>query len=174
MDFSVTTTGPPHSGAGPVLGHYGLVILFTAAHLLGLAPAVEGQSQSVRVQVIDRGQADGILIRTPNEQWIVIDAGTNREQADAMATTWGVDRLALVITSHRHDDHYGGMAEILRRFPVDRYVGHLGDCPNRTADNTIRDVLTERGIPAQSLGAATITVDGVSFTILPPDPVGES
>ena len=35
------------------------------------------QFKSVRVQIIDRGQADGILIRTPNEKWVVIDAGTN-------------------------------------------------------------------------------------------------
>ena len=33
-------------------------------------------AESVRVQVIDVGQADGIVIRTPsNNNWIVIDAG---------------------------------------------------------------------------------------------------
>jgi competence protein ComEC len=82
----------------------------------------------------------------------------------------GVKRVALVITSHRHDDHYGGSETILREFDVDRYVGHLGDCPKRATDNKIRKALKERGIPAQSLGADTIMIDGVSFTILPPDP----
>ena len=148
-----------------------LASLTASAFLLCLVPPAEAQFQSGRVQVIDRGQADGMLIRTPNSQWVVIDGGTSRQQADAMENTWGVDRLALVITSHRHFDHYGGTAEILRRFPVDRYVGNLADCPNRSTDNTIRTELTQRGIPAQSLAADTITVDGVDFVILAPDPI---
>jgi hypothetical protein len=88
-----------------------LVILFAAAHLLGLAPAVEGQSHRFECRLLIGDKPTASLFVPPNEQWIVIDAGTNREQADAMATTWGVDRLALVITSHRHDArpcHHGG------------------------------------------------------------------
>ena len=55
-----------------------------------------GVHDSVRIQVIDRGQADGIVIRTPNTNWIVIDAGTNAQQADAMRDAWGVEEVALV------------------------------------------------------------------------------
>ena len=54
-----------------------------AASILAIfaAPSLaHAQFKSVRVQVLDRGQADGIVIRTPNERWIVIDGGTNREQ----------------------------------------------------------------------------------------------
>ncbi len=98
------------------------------------------QFQSVRVQVIDRGQADGILIRTPNEKWIVIDAGTNRQQADAMKNVWGVDRVTLAVVSHRHFDHLGGMDEILREIPTDLFLGSMVDCPTRTAE--------DRGAPA--------------------------
>jgi competence protein ComEC len=90
-----------------------LVVLVAAVYLLS-APGVQAQFKSVRVQVIDRGQADGILIRTPNSQWVVIDAGADNQQADAMAKVWSVEKLALVITSHRHADHYGGMARPLR------------------------------------------------------------
>jgi hypothetical protein len=38
---------------------------------------IQAQHASVRIQVIDRGQADGILIRTPNEKWVVIDGGAD-------------------------------------------------------------------------------------------------
>ena len=75
-----------------------------------------------------------------------------------------------VVASHRHFDHYGGMERILRDFPVDLYVGNLADCPNRSTDNAIRTALQERNIPTQGPGQDTITVDGVDFTILPPDP----
>ena len=83
--------------------------LLVLSWLLLCSPPGEAQFQSVRVQIIDWGQADGILIRTPNERWVVIDAGTNRQQADAMRNTWGVDRVALAVVSHRHLDHAGGM-----------------------------------------------------------------
>ena len=45
-----------------------------------LASPAYSQFLSVRIQVLDRGQADGIVIRTPNQKWIVIDAGTNGGQ----------------------------------------------------------------------------------------------
>ena len=57
---------------------------FFAVGLLVTVPA-SAEFNSVRVQIIDRGQADGILIRTPNEKWVVIDAGTNAQQAEAVA-----------------------------------------------------------------------------------------
>jgi beta-lactamase superfamily II metal-dependent hydrolase len=90
-----------------------------------LAQPALAQHRSVRVQVIDRGQADGMLIRTPNDQWVVIDAGTNSQQVTAMADTWGVDRVALAIVSHRHFDHFGGMDDIINSIPVDRLVMNM-------------------------------------------------
>ena len=94
--------------------------------------------KSVRIQIIDRGQADGILIRTPNEKWIVIDAGTNGQQAKSMKDVWGVDKVALAIVSHRHFDHHGGMDEILNTFDVERLIMDMEDCPKRTSDDKVR------------------------------------
>jgi len=135
--------------------------------LLSAAPCV---AQSVRVQIVDVGQGDGILIRTPHKQWVLIDAGPNRLLADSLVPEFGVDRLALVFVSHRHADHFAKMERVLRSLPVGRFVGNLADCPNRSTDDAIRAALADRHIPAQSLGADTLTVDGVRFIVLPPDP----
>ncbi len=131
---------------------------------------VAAQFRSVRVQVIDRGQADGILIRTPNEEWVVIDAGTSKLQAESMRDVWGVDSVALAIVSHRHTDHFGGMDDVLSLLPVGLLVMNMADCPNRSTDDIIRRIARERNVPTQSVGADTINVDGVRFIILPPDP----
>ncbi|MGH7645656.1 MAG: ComEC/Rec2 family competence protein [Gemmatimonadales bacterium] len=146
--------------------------------LVSLVAAIpsEGAAQfsSVRIQVVDVGQGDGILIRTPSEHWVLIDAGPNRTLADSLAPQFGVDRLGLVIVSHRHADHYSAIERILRQFPVDHVVGNLADCPTRSTDNGIRLALQERQIPAQSLGADTLDVDSVRFIILPPDPTDDA
>ena len=63
-----------------------------------------------------------MLIRTPNDQWVVIDAGTDGQQASAMASSLNVDRVALAIVSHRHRDHQGGMDEIINAFTGDRLL----------------------------------------------------
>jgi beta-lactamase superfamily II metal-dependent hydrolase len=146
-------------------------ILVASLALLDAAPCM---AQFVRVQVVDVGQGDGILIRTPNQQWVLIDAGPDRTLADSLGSQFGVTQLALVVVSHRHGDHYAGMERVLRTLPVDRFVGNLADCPNRTTDNGIRAALNERHIPAQSLGADTLIVDGVRFIILPPDPIDDA
>ena len=87
----------------------GVRVLVVVCAILLFAIPSSAQFLSVRIQVIDRGQADGILIRTPNQHWIVIDAGTNSQQAEAMRESWNVDTVALAVVSHRHFDHQGGI-----------------------------------------------------------------
>ena len=76
-------------------------ILLTSVFLMSIIP--DPALASVRIQIIDRGQADGILVRTPNNHWIVIDAGTNGQQANAMENDWGVDKVDLAIVTIRRD-----------------------------------------------------------------------
>jgi competence protein ComEC len=104
---------------------------------------------------------------------VLIDAGTNNTLAHNLGPVFGVDRLALVIVSHRHDDHYAGIAAVLNDYPVDRFVGNLADCPDRTTDDTIRATLARLHVPEQSVGADTLAVDGVRLIILPPDPTAD-
>jgi competence protein ComEC len=86
------------------------LLFVTASVFVTPLPA---QDASVRIQVVDVGQGDGILIRTPNRSWVLIDAGTNDMLATNLGPVFGVERLALVIVSHRHDDHYAGIADAL-------------------------------------------------------------
>lgn len=114
--------------------------LLPLARGVRLGSSANAQFKSVQIQIIDRGQADGILIRTPNEKWVVIDAGTNSKRAEAMATTWGVDRVELAILSHRHFDHLGGMDDVIQRFPLEGFLGNMQDCPDRTSDDKVRAI----------------------------------
>ena len=145
---------------------YALVAAVLCAFGFGGQPAF---GQSVRISVLDRGQADGIVIRTPNQQWVVIDGGTNRQQADLM-DDWGVTTVRLAVISHRHFDHNGGMDNILEDFTIEEFIGNLDDCSPNVSDDTVRDILEDNNVPRANPNGQVITVDGVTFTILPTDP----
>jgi competence protein ComEC len=139
------------------------------------APGIAyGQTESVRVQVIDVGQADAILVRTPNTEWILIDAGQGTVLADSLGPHFGVTRLALSVGSHRHRDHIGGMDNVLNRIPANLYLGDTTQYARGTDDDRLRDTLRSRRIPVQLPGADTLEVDGVRFIVLPPDPADDA
>jgi competence protein ComEC len=84
----------------------------------------------LRVDFINVGQGDSILIRTPKGQSYLIDAGANATVADARREgrelvqnylrNLKISRLDGVVMTHWHNDHLGGMLPVLRLFDVDK------------------------------------------------------
>lgn len=72
------------------------------------------------VSFIDVGQADCILIHTPGNQNILIDAG-NREDFPVIRdylNSHRVSRLDMVVATHPHEDHIGSMAQIIKNYDI--------------------------------------------------------
>lgn len=75
---------------------------------------------SVRVDFIDVGQGDSIFIRTPDGANALVDAGEQEygpKVVDHLRRA-GVKKLDLVVMTHPHSDHIGGMIDIFDAFPV--------------------------------------------------------
>jgi beta-lactamase superfamily II metal-dependent hydrolase len=68
----------------------------------------------VSIEVLDVGQGDSILIRSPEGKTALIDAGPTKEGALNVLRRKGVKSLDMVALSHHHSDHYGGMDEVFR------------------------------------------------------------
>jgi competence protein ComEC len=73
--------------------------------------------QDLSVTFFDVGQADAALIRTPENQTIVVDTGHNGRTAELLRGE-GIQDIDLLVLSHAHADHTGGLAAILDAFPV--------------------------------------------------------
>jgi competence protein ComEC len=101
--------------------------LITLSTQTGLARdvsvAVSENSTIVRVHYIDVGQGDSILIDTPNRD-VLIDGGLpDKGQAVLNClSSAGVGSLYLMIATHVHDDHIGGLVTVLSRFAVDQVL----------------------------------------------------
>lgn len=67
------------------------------------------------------GQGDSILIRTP-EKAILIDAGEGEVSVPKLLEERGITTLDLVIGTHPHADHIGGMDDVLDSVKVKNYV----------------------------------------------------
>jgi len=81
-------------------------------------PSPDSQpSGNVSVTFLDVGQADATLIRTPEDETVLIDTGQNSRTA-ALLRKLGIHRIDLLILTHAHADHTGGVASILKSFPV--------------------------------------------------------
>ncbi len=112
--------------------------------LLGLGSAWAGE---LLVHMLDVGQGDSLLIETPAGAHVLVDAGQSHSDVADTLERLGVERLALVVASHAHADHIGGMAEVLNRFPVDLYVDSGLAHTTRTyqqLEHTLRNVRVER------------------------------
>jgi len=82
------------------------------------APAPVGES--VRVTFLEVGQADAVLIRSPEGENILVDAGGSSPVTNLRALD--VDELDLLVATHPHADHIGGIVDVINSIPVHSYM----------------------------------------------------
>ena len=75
---------------------------------------------TLKVHYIDVGQADSILLECGGE-YMLIDGGNVEDGNDVVEYLLdaGVEELEAVVASHAHEDHVGGLADILKTFPTE-------------------------------------------------------
>jgi competence protein ComEC len=75
----------------------------------------------LHLSVLDIGQGDAILIVAPSGPAMLIDGGPDPEltlRRLGGAFPWWRRDLAVVLLTHPHQDHVGGLVDVLRRFHV--------------------------------------------------------
>ena len=76
----------------------------------------------LRVEVLDVGQGDSILLRPAGSPPVLVDGGPPGDDLAAKLRDAGVDRLGAVVATHDQSDHVGGIEELLGRMPVGRFL----------------------------------------------------
>lgn len=80
--------------------------------LLWATPAL---AQTLRIYHIDVEQADSALIVLPNGKSLLIDSGKNGhgERIRKVMADAGVTQIDAYVNSHHHEDHFGGIDEVV-------------------------------------------------------------
>jgi competence protein ComEC len=121
----------------------GLFVTVVVALTLNAQGAAGGK---LRVYFIDVEGGQSTLFVTPAGKSLLIDTGwpdNNFRDADrivAAAKNAGLKRIDYVLITHYHDDHVGGVPQLVQRIPVSTFIVHG---PNRELNKG-----TERGYAA--------------------------
>ena len=138
-----------------------------------------------RVVFFDVGQGDSILLELPWRQYVLVDAGPGPASVTQAGRTGvrdagkdvvlrhlrreGVTRLAAVVVTHAHADHYGGAVSVLLGVRVDTLILPVG----RTSDVRLVDLLAaaeRRGTGVREVCSGdTLRVGNTRLTVLWPD-----
>lgn len=95
-------------------------------------------STDLTVYFLDVGQADSIMIGNDN-QYMLIDAGNN-EDGEKLVTYFQnkkIEKFSYIVATHPHEDHIGGMDDIINNFDVENF--YMPDVVTTT--KTFEDVL---------------------------------
>lgn len=145
-----------------------------------LAPFPVIGSGKLEMHMLDVGQGDAILLRSPAGRWILVDAGrawTGGDAGRSVIIPYVKRRggeLAAFILSHPHLDHVGGAATILRGLhPRDYWDAAFAG--GNAAYRASLAVANEENIAWHRVHPGdSISVDGAVLTFLAPDSVWTS
>ena len=148
-----------------------VALLVAAACAIGEPPPADVVAQSVstpvlRIVQLDVGQADAALIITPERKRILIDAARGYAALVRALDTERIDTLDLVISSHNHADHIGGMAGVLNTRVVRAYLDNGIAHTTATYRGTLAAIERERGMQYLRTTERAITVGSARLRVL--------
>lgn len=145
----------------------GLVLVAVAVALLPRL-VVMVPSTDVHLTAIDVGQGDAFLLESPQAR-ILVDAG-----GDGQAARWlvrnGRRHLDLVVVTHPHLDHVGGVPDVLRGLTVDTVWAAPLETSLPEAAEVVREA-ARLGIPVRAPVAGEVAeVGDLLIEVLHPPP----
>src|SRR5215813_12796514 len=124
--------------------------------LLMLVPFMFSHAQTrtekkLDIYVIDVEGGNATLLVSPQGESLLIDTGNTGaaapRDADRIAAAANNARLLQIdhlVTTHWHGDHFGGMAELVKRIPIREFIDHGPNVqPAAATDAFLKDVYPE-------------------------------
>lgn len=98
-------------------------------------------SDMLEVHFIDVGQGDSTLI-IQGDKSMLIDAGTNEshEIVEEYLKAQGIQKLDYIVGTHPHEDHIGGLDDVIKNFDVDNILFPKAISTTKTFESFINAV----------------------------------
>ncbi|MGO4957102.1 ComEC/Rec2 family competence protein [Luteococcus sp. Sow4_B9] len=130
------------------------------------APRPPGYPGVWQAAFCDVGQGDATVLHAGRRAAVLVDVGPDTDDTMTCLRQLGVRRIPLLVLTHFHDDHVGGLRRLLDQLPVQVAQINPGAGPQGTV-RTVTDMLVEAGatVTTAEQGRA-ITVGEVTWTVL--------
>lgn len=154
----------------PFAASTGLPSFTGRAFATGLTPG-KSAAPELRVTFLDVGQGAAVLIETPEGKAILVDGG-EREAGEQVVLPYLAGRqvtgLDLVVLTHPHSDHVGGLVPVLRSLPV-RQVLADGQVHTSYVYEEFLTLIEEKRIPFELARAGrSYSFGSVKLSVLHP------
>lgn len=107
------------------------------------------EDTDLSIHVIDVGQGDSILVKTPNGKTMLIDGGepTAGRSVVSYLRKNKVKKIDVLIATHPHADHIGGLIDVIDRFQIDNFYIPYKIHTSKTYESLL-DAANNKGLKA--------------------------
>jgi len=130
----------------------------------------ESSKGTFEMDVLNIGQGDSILIKTPQNHYGLIDTGRDSKVLSELSQTLPLGRtyLDFVILTHPDADHIGGIDDILESYRVNALFFNKNIKTNELIED-IKSKIQETNTKNYSIDMQNdFTLDGISFDVIWP------
>ena len=156
---------------------YIFVLILLAVAVISWREAFGRDRDKLKFYMLDVGQGDAIFIETPSGNQILFDGGQDRKILEELGKVMPFyDRsIDLVILTHPHLDHAGGLLEVLKNYEVGELMDG-GDNYNLAEYGELKKLMEEKKIKYEvARRGLKISLDkGISLLFLAPDKLVKS
>jgi competence protein ComEC len=130
---------------------------------------------NLRIYALDVGQGDSLLVISPNGKTILIDAGPIDAGDNVVAAlkSHGVRQIDLVIATHPHADHIGGMKKVFDNFRIKQFLDSGQTYGSATYEKLLREIQDNKTPYIKAVRGQGIEIEPeVKFSVYgPPNPL---
>ncbi|MFZ2471341.1 MAG: MBL fold metallo-hydrolase [Methanothrix sp.] len=138
--------------------------------IIAVSAAAVSASENLTVHFIDVGQGDAELIQFSGKN-VLIDAGTQEmgPRVESYLRSHGVSSLDLLVATHPHDDHIGGLITILNDIPVKQVLDSGQTHTTQTFENYLNLIDQKNILFSTAERGQTIDLDpAIKIEVLSP------
>lgn len=125
----------------------------------------------LQVHFIDVGEGDSILIVAPDGKTALIDGGEPGSGVVPYLEALGLKRLDMVVATHPHSDHVGGLVEVLSTLPVSTVVTN-GEAETTTVyEDFLNAIANSKANYVEAKRGDRLSLGSLDFDVLNPSEV---
>ena len=151
-------------------------IIFTILIIVWFLVLSDKDSRGLEIISFDIGQGDAILVKTPENQTMLIDGGPNNKILQKLGQYLPAlaKRIDIVLLTHPHADHVTGLVEVLKRYDIGAVILSGAELKTDVYFEFLK-IVEEKNVPVviAEAGEAIHFSGNLEFDILSPEQAGD-